>query len=255
MAEYETQVSFYQRYNYGATAPMRKELVDQMNQILDDLYKNRYDELYHQNAFREVKGKQLELPIDLLPKEMSDFILTMGRGYLQNSGLHFMDVDPAKINLEIHSIWATDTEEYDYNPCHSHFGLMSGVFYLKIPPQVSEVNEEGSFNFHHTENGYVDVNPYNTIRPKGNDMVIPEVGKFLIFPAWLKHSVAPFFGPGIRRAVSFNLVCPEASKWTHRPTKEPFPRRQFEQSLKIDTAGGPDAKLKGDRDLRGLSDA
>jgi uncharacterized protein (TIGR02466 family) len=163
-----------------------------------------------------------------------------------------MEVDPAKINLEIQQIWATDSEENDYNPTHSHFGLMSGVFYLKIPPQVSEVNEEGSFNFHHTENGYVDVNPYNTIRPKGNDMVIPEVGKFLIFPAWLKHSVAPFFGPGIRRAVSFNLVCPEASKWTHRPTKEPFPRRQFEQSLKIDTAGGPDAKLKGDRDLSGI---
>ena len=253
MAEYETQVSFYQRYNYGATAPMRKELVDQMNKILDDLYENRYEELFHQNAFRQVKGKQLELPVDLLPKEMSDFILTMGRGYLQNSGLHFMDTDPAKINLEIETIWATDSEENDYNPCHSHFGLMSGVFYLKVPPQVSEVNEEGSFNFHHTENGYVDVNPYNTIRPKGNDMVIPEVGKFLIFPAWLKHSVAPFFGPGIRRAVSFNLVCPDASKWTHRPTKEPFPRRQFEQSLKIDTAGGPDAKLKGDRDISSAS--
>ena len=47
MAEqkYETQVSFYQRYNYGATADMRKELVDQMNRILDDLYENRYEEL------------------------------------------------------------------------------------------------------------------------------------------------------------------------------------------------------------------
>jgi len=68
MAEYETQVAFYQRYNYGATADMRKELVDQMNRILDDLYENRYDELYHQNAFREVKGKQITIPLDVLPK-------------------------------------------------------------------------------------------------------------------------------------------------------------------------------------------
>jgi hypothetical protein len=30
---------------------------------------------------------------------------------------------------------------------------------------------------------------------------------------------------------------------------------QFEGSLKIDTAGGPDAKIQGDRDLRGLVDA
>ena len=33
MADYETQVSFYQRYNYGAVADMRKELVDNMNKI------------------------------------------------------------------------------------------------------------------------------------------------------------------------------------------------------------------------------
>ena len=249
MAEYETQVAFYQRYNYGATADMRKELVDQMNKILDDLYENRYDELYHQNAFREVKGKQITIPIEVLPKEMSEFIMTMGKGYICNSGLHFMGIDPTKINLEIDTIWATDSEENDYNPAHSHFGLMSGVFYLKVPAQVSELNEEGSFNFHHSEDGYVDVNPYQTVRPKGYDMVIPEEGKFIIFPAWLKHSVTPFFGPGVRRAVSFNLVCPEANDWKPTAIKEPYGKRKFEQTLKIDTAGGPDAKIKGDRDI------
>jgi hypothetical protein len=31
--------------------------------------------------------------------------------------------------------------------------------------------------------------------------------------------------------------------------KEPFTRRNFEHSLKIDTAGGPDAKIQGDRDI------
>ena len=67
MAEYETQVAFYQRYNYGATADIRKELVDQMNKILDDLYENRYDELYHQNAYREVTGRQVSMPTSELP--------------------------------------------------------------------------------------------------------------------------------------------------------------------------------------------
>ena len=71
---------------------------------------------------------------------MTDFILTMGSGYLQNSGLHFMGIDPAKISLEIQEIWATDSEENDYNPCHSHFGLMSGVFYLKTPEKSGNIN-------------------------------------------------------------------------------------------------------------------
>ena len=136
---YKTEVKLYQRYNFAAAGNMRKELVDQMNGLIDDLYETRYEELYHQNAFREVKGKQLTIPVEELPKEMSDYILNMGRGYLCNSGLYFMGVDPTKINLKIHRIWATDSEETDYNPAHSHFGLMSGVFYLKVPPQFQKV--------------------------------------------------------------------------------------------------------------------
>ena len=249
---YDTQVSLHQRYNYAASSNMRKELVDQMNKFLDDLYENRYEELYHQNAFREVKGKQVGIPIEELPKEMTDYILNMGKGYLNNSGMYFMGIDPTKINLKIHRIWSTDSEENDYNPVHSHYGLMSGVFYLKVPPQVSDANDEGNFLFHLEGNGFMDVNPLQSIRPKSCIVELPKTGRFIIFPGWLKHSVNPFFGPGIRRACSFNLVCPEASDWKPGPIEEPFGRRQFEQSLKIDTAGGPDAKIQGDRDISKL---
>jgi len=62
MAEYETEVSFYQRYSYAATANMREELVDLMNELIDDLYEKHYDELRHENAFRRVKGRQLSIP-------------------------------------------------------------------------------------------------------------------------------------------------------------------------------------------------
>ena len=241
MADHNIEVAFYQRYNYAATANIPPNSVTQLNEIIDGLYENHDGEIWYETTFRRVKGKQLLLPNKLLPKEISDFIVSVGRGYLSNSGLQLSLIDPAKINLEIQHIWVTDSEENDYNPTHSHFGLMSGVIYLKIPPQVSEVNEGGSLNFHHAEDGYLDLNPLESIRPKGHDTVIPKVGKFLIFPAWVKHSVSPFFGPGIRRAVSFNLICPEASERTPTP--------MFEGSLKIDTAGGPDAKLKGDRDI------
>ena len=58
-------------------------------------------------------------------------------------------------------------------------------------------------------------------------------------------------GQEIRRAVSFNLICPEANDWNPALVKEPYGKRKFDQTLKIDTAGGPDAKIQGDRDLRG----
>ena len=250
--QYETQVAFYPRYNYGATSMMRRPLVDQMNEIIDDLYENRFDELYIQNSYREVEGTQIAMPKELLPKEMHDYILTMARGYLVHSQLHFMEVDYSEINLEIDKIWTTDSRENDYIPAHSHYGLVAGVFYLKVPEQVSTMNDEGNFWVHHDEPGYVDVNPLQSIRPKGLDIVIPEEGKFTIFPSWLKHSVTPFFGEGVRRAVSFNVICPDANDWKPKAVPEAIRERrkvQKEQVLKINTAGGPDAKIQGDRDL------
>ena len=255
--QYETEVKFYNRYNHGATAMMRPGLVDMMNDLIDNLYETRYEELYHQNAYREVTGRQVSMPSTELPEEMSHFILNMARGYLLNSGLHFMDVDYSKIPLEIDKIWTTDSKENDYIANHSHFGLVAGVMYLKVPPQVAEFNDEGKFYVHHDEPGFTDVNPLTSIRPKGTDLIVPEEGKMTVFPAWLKHSVSPFYGPGIRRAASFNVICPEHDqhKYTVVDLEKDFigKRRKVEEVLKIDTTGGPDAKIQGDGDLSNVN--
>ena len=257
--QYETEVAFYNRYHHGATANMRPGLVDQMNEIIDNLYETRFEELYHQNAYREVTGKQLSMPKSELPEEMHHFIMQMSRGYIMNSGLHHMDVDWQNIPLEIDKIWTTDSKENDYIANHSHFGLVAGVFYLKIPPIVSEFNDEGKFYIHHDEPGFTDINPLSSIRPKGADMIIPKEGMFTIFPSWLKHSVSPFWGPGIRRAVSFNVICPEEEKhkYTVVDLEKKFigKRRKVEEVLKIDTEGGPDAKVQGVTDLHGVANA
>ena len=46
------------------------------------------------------------------------------------------------------------------------------------------------------------------LKPKTDRYVVPEEGKFLIFPSWLNHSVAPFYGPGERRTLSANFRVP-----------------------------------------------
>ena len=49
------------------------------------------------------------------------------------------------------------------------------------------------------------------------------------------------------------MICPESEqhKYTIVEHEKAFieKRRKVEKVLKIDTAGGPDAKLKGDRDI------
>ena len=51
-------------------------------------------------------------------------------------------------------------------------------------------------------------------KPKTEQFVIPEEGKFLIFPSWLKHSVGPFYGEGERRTLSANFRVPFGSNET-----------------------------------------
>jgi len=210
---FDGDIQLHQRYNFAASSTMKKNLVDQMNKFSDNFYETHWKESDRKYSPRRMKGKEITIPAEMIPKEMLDFIITMGKGYLCNSGLRFMNINPATINLEIERIWVRDSEETDYISTHSHVGLLSGTFYLKVPPQVFSVNEEGSLNFHLSEDGFLDLNPLQSIRPKDHFMELPEEGKFIIFPAWLKHSVTPFHGPGIRRAVSFNLICPHADEW------------------------------------------
>ena len=75
--QYETEVKFYNRYNHGATAMMRPGLVDMMNDLIDNLYETRYEELYHQNAYREVTGRQVSMPSTELPEEIWHKITTL----------------------------------------------------------------------------------------------------------------------------------------------------------------------------------
>ena len=59
-------------------------------------------------------------------------------------------------------------------------------------------------------NGVRDV---NMLRPITEEYIKPEVGTMLMFPAWLRHGVNPFFGEGERRTMSANInVLPKAKE-------------------------------------------
>ena len=47
---------------------------------------------------------------------------------------------------------------------------------------------------------------YGEVIDMRNDSIkfVPEVGKMLIFPSYLKHFVYPFYSEGERRSMSFN---------------------------------------------------
>jgi len=107
-------------------------------------------------------------------------------------------------NINITQSWIVSQYKNEYNPWHTHSGDISAVIYLKIPDGMNDFVEK-ELEDHYPSSGMIQfmTGEKQTFR-KDTMNFIPEVGKFVIFPSWLKHSVFPFYIDGERRSMSFN---------------------------------------------------
>ena len=65
----------------------------------------------------------------------------------------------------------------------------------KSPQNKDGINYNGQIELAHG------VNVFNC---QALELINPEVGKFILFPNYMLHTVYPFYGPGERRSFSFN---------------------------------------------------
>ncbi len=118
-----------------------------------------------------------------------------------NNNQHF---DITQKNINITQSWIVSQYKNEYNPWHTHSGDISAVIYLKIPEGMNDFVKK-EMEDHYPSSGMIQfmTGEKQSFR---KDIInfIPEVGKFLIFPSWLKHSVFPFYIDGERRSMSFN---------------------------------------------------
>ena len=98
-----------------------------------------------------------------------------------------------------------------------------------VPPQIAKLGDNTKL---HSNGGATDGCTYFTwgtntgadhlvLKPKTDRYVVPEEGKFLIFPSWLNHSVAPFYGEGERRTLSANFRLSFSKIKRHENEEEP----------------------------------
>ena len=116
------------------------------------------------------------------------------------------DGKPTIDNIHLTHSWIVSQYAGEYNPYHHHTGDFSAVVYLKIPPNMEEeLNVE--FTDHYPTNGLIEFMYGENCDMRSDTIKFkPEVGKFLIFPSWLKHLVYPFSVEGERRMMSFNAT-------------------------------------------------
>jgi len=121
--------------------------------------------------------------------------------------------------LTLNSAWVNFQEKYEFNPTHSHSGILSFVIWINIPYLIQDEIENspgsesrnplaGHFTFHYTNSlgkiCHQDIKADSTME-----------NHFFLFPAELNHSVSPFYTTDkYRISVSgnFKFQIPENNK-------------------------------------------
>ena len=134
-------------------------------------------------------------------------LISKGRAYIDNMILHHPtkgNLHPTESNINISQSWIVSQYKGEYNPWHQHSGHLSSVIYLKVPKGMDEFFEKEGED-HYPVRGAIHFRQGDKQNFRNDTLTFrPEVGKMLIFPSWLKHSVYPFDVDGERRSMSFN---------------------------------------------------
>ena len=107
---------------------------------------------------------------------------------------------PTIENIHLTQSWVVSQYAGDFNPIHFHTGDFSAAIYLKVPDNMVDDLDD-----HAPAKGMIEFALGNVDNFRSDSVKFqPEVGKFLVFPAWLKHLVYPFTCEGERRMMSLN---------------------------------------------------
>lgn len=114
------------------------------------------------------------------------------------------------IDIKIVTAWIVNQKKNEYNPVHTHGSEISGIIYIDIPKEMTnivtkpphlqgnKVNRAGELDF---------INDSSRIDhefSQGTFSVKPVPANFYIFPGRLNHVVYPYTSDGSRISMSFN---------------------------------------------------
>ena len=110
-----------------------------------------------------------------------------------------------KPNYMLTALWTNFMHKHEFNPVHDHSDTLSFVIFLKVPEEIKQEQRDnlgksggpGSLAFIYGE---------GTRQAITYQSIIPNEGDMFIFPAWVKHYVAPFYSDVTRISVSGNIT-------------------------------------------------
>jgi len=107
-------------------------------------------------------------------------------------------------NLRLDTLWINFSQKHDFNPPHTHTGVLSFVIFCQVPEEIFKVQADSN-----TQNAGELLFSYGEPISKlqGNEYPIkPYENLMFIFPAELKHYVPAYWVDAERISVSGNFV-------------------------------------------------
>jgi len=175
-------------YNYTLVGNIQREYnLNCVTEELNDFFNVAVPEYFKFNHQHEFANKKFKI------EETKDVLLGVGSK-----------------NKLMSQVWINFQQKHEYNPMHCHEGILSFVYWVKIPysldnelkhPMVANSYQKRPPSFSYFYNNSIpemtSENTWGTIGPPLNQHFIPVdkyyEGKMVIFPAWLQHAVSPFF--------------------------------------------------------------
>jgi len=204
---------------------LSEKMVTALNNYLNRLLKDK-ERSSHADALVGQIHQGEQLTMDQEDKELQGFIhliRQMGANYIDSfSEVVGSTMKPKMVDID--ELWSVHSYEGDYNPIHDHgtktiMGI-SVTCWTKVPKQIGQKGEpisngkytlygdsgacDGFLAFTYGRNETMNV---ERLRPPQSAKIQPKVGRLLMFPSWMQHTVYPFFGEGERRTVAANLNC------------------------------------------------
>jgi hypothetical protein len=196
----EISVSFEELPNIGvlvAQVPQSilSKLTDEVNAIIENNFKTAKP--YNHDLLGHMRH---EYDLSSCIPELEPFVLTLSEMY--NDRYQWFNERDENYNLTVLKklrlthLWVNIQQKHEFNPPHEHTGIMSFVFWLKIPydlqkeeavfPPTSGISRTSKFSFHYS----------NILGQHRHYMVNVDKnheGWLTMFPSKLNHSVNPFY--------------------------------------------------------------
>ena len=191
----------YSYQNFGPFVMKTKMPKDVIERLLKDGKKLQTS--YHKQLAGHVKGQYLYSP------KTQEWFYNIFQPYFQKyreGHCKFHGIEEKSVAVDAQDLWVNFMKPGDFNPIHTHGGDYSFVLFLDIPYQIHM--EQSKFEGTSASPGTLMFEYTQMARPRWattGSAIRPNTGELYIFPALLRHWVAPFKSKCTRVSVSGNL--------------------------------------------------